>query len=217
MESETISKNGASSKSYTSRRNNKQSKAMKYIFVSMLAVSMMFATGCRSKQPALPSVQAGSTEVEVPFSGREYRTNENFFRATQIGRSPDLSAAKRIALLNARTELASAVEATIKAVSTNYTNQRTIENRQEFASRFDEEARVIVNQRLNDVNIIGERVFREANGSYTYYVVIEMSKDALLNSLNDQISRDERLRLDFDQHQFRRVFEEEMRKFEQNR
>ena len=189
---------------------------MKKVFVSLVTVSLLFAAaGCKSKQP-LPSVQAGSVEVEVPFSSREYRSDENHFRATQSGRSPDLSTARRIAQLNARTELAGLVESTIKSVSTNYINQRTVGDRQEFANRFDEEARAVVNQTLNDVRIIGERTFREANGSYTVYVAIEMSKDAMVNALNSRISQNERLRLDFDQHQFRRIFDEEMRQF-QNR
>ena len=87
-------------------------------------------------------------------------------------------------------------------------------DRQEYANKFEEEARAIVNQRLNDVVIKDERVFQEANGSYSYFIVIEMSKDALLNNISDRISRDERLRLDFDQYQFRKIFDEEMAKFE---
>ena len=186
---------------------------LKVNFWIIAVLLLVAAAGCKSKQP-LPSVQAGSVEVEVPFSSREYRSNENFFRATQSGRSPDVSTAKTIALLNARTELAGAVESTIKAVSTNYINQRTVGDRQEFSNRFDQEARAVVNQRLVDVTIIGERAFREQNGSYTVWIAIEMAKDALLNSLNDRISNDERLRLDFDQHQFRKIFDEEMKQFQ---
>jgi DNA-binding transcriptional regulator YbjK len=125
-----------------------------------------------------------------------------------------LSASKRIALLNARAELAGHIESTIKSVTTNYTNQRTIGDRQEFAERFDQEARAIVNQKLNDVSIIGERVFRENNGTHVYYIALEMSKDAILQALNERIAGNERLRLDYDQQQFRRLFDEEMRKTE---
>ena len=176
---------------------------------------MIAAASCGSKK-GLPSAQVGATEVEVPLSGREYMSDANYFRATQLGRSPDLSAAKRIALLNAKSELAGLVESTMKSVSINYINQRTIGDRQEFGNRFDSESREVINQTLNDVSIIGERVFRESNGSYTYYVAIEMNKDPLLRSINERISKDEKLQLDFDQHQFRKVFDEEMNKF-QNR
>ena len=187
---------------------------MKNIFVSILTISLIFAAfGCKSKK-TLPSVQEGSTEVSVPFASKEYRSDGNFFRASQSGRSPDRSTAHRIALLNAKTELAGAIESTMKSVATNYINQRTVGERQEYASRFDEESRAVVNQTLNDVKIIGERTFQETGGGFTVYIAVEMSKDALMNAMNDRISRDERLKLDFDQHQFRKVFDEEMRKFE---
>jgi hypothetical protein len=209
MEAGTI-KNAASPKNHRSRENQK--KTINF-FTTIMMVSILFAAaGCKSKK--LPSVQAGSTEIAVPFASKEYRSDANFFRATQSGKSPDLSTAKRIALLNARTELGGHIETTMKAVTSNYTNQRTIDNRQEYASKFEEEARAIVNQKLNDVTIIGERVFRESNGGYTYYIAIEMNKDALLQNINNRISKDERLRLDFDQYQFRKIFDEEMKRFE---
>ena len=190
---------------------------MKMIFASILTVSLIFTlSGCKSKK-GLPTVPAGLMEVEVPFSSREYRTNANYFRATDNGRSPDLSTAKRIALLNAKAELASAIESTIKSVSEIYTNQRTIDDKQEFANKFETMTREVVKQTLNDVTIMDEKVFRGSNGGYTYYIVIEMGKNIILNSLDERISKDERLRQDFDQRQFRRIFEEEINKLEKNR
>ena len=187
---------------------------MKNIFLSILTVSIIFVVFSCKGGKDLPSVQKGSTEVSLPLSGRAYQSDANFFRATQSGKSTDLSNAKRVALINAKAELASAVGSTIKTVSTNYANERTIGDRQDFASRFDTETREVVNQMLNDVAIIEEKVFRETNGSYTYWIAVEMNKDALLRNVNDRISKDEKLNLDFDQHQFRKVFDEEMNKFE---
>jgi len=211
LEPKTMRKNGESPKILKSRGNKKR---VITFFTTIMAVVMLFAVaGCKGKK-SLPSVQAGSTEIVVPFSGKEYKSDANFFRATQLGKSPDLSAAKRIALLNAKTELGGLIETTMKAVTSSYTNQRTIDDRQEYASKFEEETRAIVNQKLNDVTIIGERVFKENNGGYTYYIAVEMSKDALLQNMNSRISKDERLKLDFDQYQFRKVFDEEMKKFE---
>ena len=155
-------------------------------------------------------------EIEVPFSGRQYRTDANYFRATDNGRSPDLSTAKRIALLNAKAELASAIESAMKSVQEEYTNQRTLGDRQEFASKFEGMRREVVNQTLNDVRIMDEKVFKERDGGYRYYIVVEMSKEDMLNSINERVIRDEKLRLDYDQHQFRKIFDEETRKIEKN-
>ena len=187
-------------------------KTKRNLFVSIIAVSLLFAVaGCRNSKK-LPT--DGSTKVSVPLSDKQYRTDKDYFRASQSGKSPDLATAKKIALQNARTELATGIQSTLKAVIDNYTNQRTVGDKQEFENKFEEQARTVVNQALNDVKIIADEVYKEANGSFTYYVAIEMSKDALTNSLSNRISKDAKLQLDFDQYQFRKVFDEEMKKFE---
>jgi len=168
------------------------------------------ATGCGGTK----SVQSASNEVSVPLSGKEYRTDKDHFRATQSGKSPDLATAKKIALQNAKAELAGNIQSTIKAVTENYTNQRTVSDKQEFENKFEENARAVVNQSLNDVKIIGEKTFKENDGKFTYYIAIEMSKEPIVNKIADRISNDAKLQLDFDKHQFQKTFDEEMSKFE---
>ena len=173
--------------------------------------------GCKSKKD-VPTIQAGSERLTLPFSSSEYRSDANHFRAVNMGTSVDLAMARRIALQNARTELAAGIASTVRAVTAQYADQRQVGNRQEFQTRLEEESRTVVNQLLNDVRIIGDEAFREPDGRMTVWVAIEMAKDALMQAMNNSISRDERLRLDFDQHRFRQVFDEEMKKFEaQNR
>jgi len=139
---------------------------------------------------------------------------KTFFRASQTGLSPDLATSKKIALQNAKTELASNVQTTIKAVTDNYTNQRTFSDRQEFENKFEELSRQVTNQQLTNVKVIGEKSFIEKDGRYRYYVAIEMSKDDLTNQLYQGISANEKLQLDFDKHLFEKVLDEEMEKFE---
>jgi len=187
---------------------------MKILKTAVMALILIAgATACRSRQE-LPTIQAGSERVTIPFQSRQYRSDSNHFRAVNSGTSVDYAMARRIALQNARTELAQGIEATLKAVTAQYADQRQVGNRQEFQTRLEEESRTVVNQRLNDVRIIGDEAFREQDGRLTVWVAIEMSRDALVQSLNNRLSQDERLRLDFDQHMFRRIFDEEMRKFE---
>jgi hypothetical protein len=183
----------------------------KHFLIAVMAVLTGAAvTSCKSAK----SVQSDSTEVTVPLSGAEYRTDKDYFRASQSGKSPDLATAKKIALQNAKAELAGNIQSLIKAVTENYTNQRTVADKQEFENKFEENARAVVSQKLNDVKIIGDKVFKEKDGKYTYYVAIEMSKEPIVNSFADRISKDAKLQLDFDKHQFQKVFDEEMQKFE---
>ena len=194
---------------------------IKNVRVVITACFVTFATlfagatlsSCKGSKK-LPSVQAGSTEVSLPLSGKEYKSDEENFRAVQSGKSIDLATAKKIALQNARTELAGNVESTMKAVIDNYTNQRTVGDKQEFESKFEEQSRLVINQTLNDVKIIGEKTFKETDGKFTFWVAIEMSKEPIVRNVSDRISKDAKMQLDFDQHRFRQIFDDEMKKFE---
>ena len=189
-------------------------RCINYLKIATMAISVSLAMpACKSSKKA-PSVEKGAREVSVPLSGKEYKTDKEHFRATQSGKSPDLATAKKIALQNAKTELAGNIQSTMKAVIDNYTNQRTVGDKMEFENKFEEYSRTVVNQTLNDVNIIGEKVFKEADGKYTYYIAVEMSKEPVVRNVSDRISKDAKLQLDFDQHKFRQVFDDEMKKFE---
>jgi len=167
--------------------------------------------GCKSTKKLSEVTKA--EEIELPFSDAKYKTDKDFFRAVQTGISPDLSTSRKIALQNAKTELASNVQTVIKAVTDNYTNQRTVNDRQEFENKFEELSRQVTNQQLSDVKVIGEKSFKETDGRYSFWIAIEMSKDILLKSFQGQISNDEKMKLDFDKYLYEKVFEQEMEKF----
>lgn len=159
-------------------------------------------------------VTNGMEEVVTPLSSKEYRSDANFFRATGLGQSPDLATAKKIATLNARTEIASSIESTIKAVTEQYINQVSVGDRQEYASKFEENARQVVNQVLQGVVTKEEKVFKDKAGKYQYYINVEMSKEPVVKNITESISKDEKLALEFDKYQFQKTFDAEMAKFQ---
>jgi hypothetical protein len=59
-----------------------------------------------------------------------------------------------------------------------------------------------------------EKAIQAADGKITYYVAIEMSKEPVVRNVSDRISKDAKMQLDFDQHRFRQVLDDEMKKFE---
>jgi len=192
---------------------------MKKQFLKLAVIAIIagvVATSCRSQQPT-PTIQAGSERLTLPFRGAQYRTNDTHFRAINSGRSVDYAMARRIALQNARTELAGSVEGRMQVVTDLFADQRQVQNRRDFQSRMQQQSMDVVNRLLNDVRIIGDEAFREPDGDITVWIAIEMPREALLQSLNSRLSQDEMLRLDFDQYQFRRIFDEQMRNFQENR
>jgi hypothetical protein len=181
------------------------------IFAAIAVCASVMLTGCHSSKQA---IEKGAAEIEIPFTGKVYRSDTSYFRASQSGISPDLATAKKIALTNAKTELASNIQTKVKAVTEAYTNQRAIADRKEFENKFEENAILVVNQSLNDVRVIGDKVFQGTSNNYTYYIAIEMSKEILENKIAERILRDSKLQLEFDKQQFKKVFDEEMKKLE---
>ena len=88
------------------------------------ALAVLTLAGCKSKKGTPVQKETGAVEITVPFSSKEYRSDENYFRAKQVGKSPDLATAKKIAFQNARAEMAANIQATVKRVTDQYTNQR---------------------------------------------------------------------------------------------
>ena len=78
------------------------------------ALAALTLTGCKSKKSTPVQKETGAVEISVPFSSKEYRSDENAFRAKQVGKSPDMATAKKIAFQNARAEMAANINATVK-------------------------------------------------------------------------------------------------------
>lgn len=186
---------------------------MKSILFAAAAVAMAFTvSSCGQKQ--VPA-NSGSEEVVLPFV--DFVSDANCFRAVGSGVSIDMATAKKIATLNARTELAGSVSSVVKAVTEQYTNQMQIQEKQEFAAKFEETTRNVVNQELNGVVIKDQKAFKGKDGKFTYYVAIEMPKQQIVDEVADAISKDQKLSLEFDKFQFQKTFEAEMAKLEQGR
>jgi hypothetical protein len=186
-------------------------KKLNYVsFVVLIAVALV--AGCKGKE----KIPAGEKEVVVPCSGSEYFTTSKFFRANSIGESQDQVTSKKKALTNARNELAQAINTTVKTVTDNYVNSREMNNREEVEERFESLNREIVDQSLSGIVTKCEKLMKTAQGTYKTYVAIELSADDLVNQYKERLSKDERLKIDYDYEKFKETFEKEMDKMGRN-
>jgi hypothetical protein len=176
------------------------------------AVAALILAGCKSKKTTPIQKETGAVEITVPFSSKEYRSDEDHFRAKQVGKSLDLATAKKKAFMNAKSEMASNINSTIKRVTDQYTNERTVGNTQEFENKFEELAREVVNLEMSNVKEIGEKILKEPDGSYSYWIAIEAGKKEVFDKLDAKISNDAKLKLDYDKQKFQQVFDAEMKK-----
>jgi len=187
--------------------------------VFMLATMAVFIilSGCKSKEKISKVEDQGETLIEVYCSGPDYQSDNEFFRANQVGESVDQATAKKKAQSNARAELASSIETTIKTVVDNYVNSRELNNVEEAEERYESLSREVVNQKLTGVKTICEKTTKTSEGKYKTYIAIELAGDELMSALNERLSKDTQLKIDYDYEQFKKTFEKEMDKFEKDR
>ena len=175
------------------------------------AIAVLTLAGCKSKKTPIQK-ETGAVEISVPFSESKYRSDNEYFRAKQVGKSPDLATAKKIAFQNAKSEMAGNINSMIKRVTDQYTNQRTVGNTQEFENKFEELAREVVNLEMSNVKEIGEKIFKEPNGAFSYWIAIEAGKKEVFDKLDSKISSNASTKLDYDKQKFQQIFDAEMKK-----
>lgn len=176
------------------------------------AIAVLTLGSCKSKKATPVQKATGQVEISVPFDSKEYRTDENYFRSVQSGKSPDLATAKKIAYQNARAEMAGNINATVKRVTDQYTNQRSVGNKQDFENKFEEQSREVVNQQMANVEQVGAKTFQDPDGGYTCWIALQADKKAVFAKIDQQISSDDKLKLDYDKQKFQQIFDSEMKK-----
>jgi hypothetical protein len=149
------------------------------------------------------------TKIVIPCSDNDYPSTRTHFRGTGMGESTNLSTARRKASTDARAALATGINSTIKAVTDRYTQDITVGDASEFAEKFEDMTRSVVNQEINNMATVCSET-RQKEGSYIVYIAVEVAKDELLNKVTQSISKDDKLRLDYDKMKFEQIFNQEM-------
>ncbi len=189
-------------------------KTLNYLVVGAFILSVGL-TGCSSKKEAAKNVSAQEEELITYYcSGPEYRTDKKNFRANAIGESRDQMTSRKKAMSNAKAALAGQIETVIKGATDNYVNSREFNNVEEVEERFESLNREVINQQLNNVKTICQKHTRTKAGKYKTYVAIEMGVDNLESAMDERLSKDKRLRVDYDYEKYKETFEKEMEKME---
>lgn len=175
---------------------------------TLIALAALLIAGCKGKEK-LPQ---GEQEIIVPCSGPDFFTNNKYFRSNSIGESQDQVTSKKKALTNARNELAQSIATTVKTVTDNYVNSREMNNKEEVEERFESLNREVVDQSLSGVRTLCEKLVKTQQGTYKTYVALELSAEELVSKYNERLSKDDRLKIDYDYEKFKDTFEKEMAK-----
>ena len=187
----------------------------KNVLGAILIMGSIAMVGCKSKEKETKPVE-GEVEVSMHCSGPDYFSDKNNIRSNALGESTDRAIAMKKGMNEAKTKLAAAIQTTIKATIDNYANSREFNNKEQVEEKFESLSREVVKQKLSNVHRICEKMTKKTDGSskYVYYVAIEMKAGDLLEAINDKLTKQESLRIDYDYEKFKNTFDEEMNKLE---
>ena len=185
-------------------------KKIRIYSIAAVAIAAAFIGGCKSSKTA--KIPSGETEISVPCSGPGFFTDNKVFRANSIGQSMDQVTSKKIAETNARNELAQSIQTTVKTVTDNYTNSTSLNKKEELDQKFESLNREVVDQTLQGIRIICEKLVQTKDGNYKTYIAMELSADDLVKQYNTRLSADDKLKVDYDYEKFKDTFNKEMDK-----
>lgn len=187
----------------------------KFSFLLLIAALAVSSWQCGSSKKAVNPVTTGEeTRIEQFCSGSDYRTDNDYFRANAVGESMDQNISKQKALTNARTLLAQQIEITVKNVTDNYIKAAEMDNVEGVEERIEGMTREVTNQKLNGTRIICEELTKTKDGNYKTYLALELSGNEIANAMQQRLSKDDKLRIDFDYEKFKKTFDEEMSKMQ---
>lgn len=184
---------------------------IKTLAIVLFASSLLLAACSKSRRATRKTV--GVELKELPCE-EDSRSNNKYFRAHGIGESQNLTTAKQKALLNAKQNVASLINSTLKSVTDNYVNERTFGDDSEFEAKFESMTREVVQQKLSDVEVTCQKNTSMKDGTYKSFYAIQIDKNVILNDIQNGISRDKKLQIDYDKMKFEEKFNQEMEKLE---
>jgi hypothetical protein len=189
--------------------------------ITLLAIAAMTMV-------AIPSCKKNKDEVKTPdpkgevvineyCAGDQFKSTKEAFRSTATGESMDRETAKKKARSNAMSEMGKTISATMKIVGDNYVNSTEVNNKEEVTESFNEMARTVVDQELRGCIEICEKLTQRPDGTYVSYVALELSGNSIADAYQSGLSKNEKLKADYNYEKFKETFDKEMEKLSQGK
>lgn len=190
------------------------------VLLMVLALPMGFLSGCKSSKSTTTATttnikpNADEQEVVRYCYGPEYNSDKEHFRASATGESMDQMMSEKKAMTEARSKLASQIETVVKTVTDNYAKSTEVNKKEEMLGRYESLSREVVKQKLTGTIEICNKQTKTKEGNYKTYVTIELAGNDVLSALNNRLSTDQLLKVDYNYEKFKKTFEEEMDKLD---
>ena len=184
--------------------------------IYLLSLCLLVAISSCNSNKGLSVEEQGEVLIEQYCSGDKYFSDKNTFRGNAIGESLDQMTAKKKARSNTQAEIAKTISSTMKIVGDNYVSSSEFNNKEEVTETFNEMSRTVVDEQLKGVVTICEKMTKTPQGKYKCYMAMEIAAEKLASKYHERLSKDEKLKADYNYEKFKEVFEQEMAKLSNN-
>ncbi len=192
-------------------------KFSRILGLGAIAVALSVTTfSCKSKEKVATNSEVGQILEDLPCE-KEGKSDKNTFRSFAMATSSDLAMSKEKALLNAKQRLVTLIQSNTKSVTDRYVNEREMGEASEFEAKFENLTREVADETISNIVVACEKSSVLADGKYRSFVAIEVDKEELLNSMNNRISSDAKLQIDYDKKKYEEIFNQEMTKMAEER
>ena len=189
------------------------------LILGITLTASLCITSCKTKEKTITKELENKGEVEIVehCSGESYFSNSKYFRANSTGESIDRESAKKKARSNAMAELAKSIKATMKIVGDNYVNSTEFNNKEEVTESFNELARIVVNEEISGaVKICDKLTQKRDDKRYVSYIAIELSGQKIASKYHEKLSKNDKIKADYNYEKFKETFDKEMEKLSNN-
>lgn len=173
---------------------------------------ILMLSSCKTKEKAISPKDTGEVLISTYCSGEDYKSTPKALRYSAIGESMDQMTAKKKAMSEARAGLAGSINTLVKGVTDNYVKSGNFDNKEELLKNYEGMNREVIDQSLSGTIVICEKMTKTREGNYKSYICIELGGNEILQSLNNKMTNNEQLKVDYNYEKFKKTFEDEMNK-----
>lgn len=182
------------------------------IYSFLISIFFLGLVGCKSQKTITAEQDTGRVEVKGPFDEPKFRTDKEFYRSFQSYKHPNENTARTYSATLARAELLAQVKSDLSAFIKG--NETTYDkDGQDVSGILVTRIAQLSEDMVADAIVVDSKMFREQDGRYTCYTLVEKSRSAVLNkAYSKTISDDDKMRILFE----KKKIEEDYEKFKES-
>ncbi len=192
-------------------------KNFNLILVAILGIVLMTACGSQKQisQTKSSTSNAFGEEITMPCVGSSMDDDE-YFRGLGMGQDVNPQNARTSAITAAQSMIKQRLGGFIQGLSTDYTRTMAGSTGEKTQRAMEGEMNKVVERMINDAKKTCEKMTNDGNRNiFNSFIALEIPKGEMLNKIENAISENEELEIEFNRDQFRKFAEDKMQKMKE--